>query len=205
MTPLFLVALMLMHPIYGIIGMIGAGVFVVLAILTELVARRPAARANVHSGAVHTETAAAIPAGAVVVELGVAAPHALTLGQLGITLPPPATAAVESMSSISPAILRPAVEMPEGSSRSTRLSWNIYPNYDEALQETRAAGMWSEETRDFAWFVVWKGGICRGLAWATEFLLGDAEAAAGGEEAGESGGKWRVSGVRWDGRVVEGP
>ena len=60
MTPLFLVALMLMHPIYGIIGMIGAGVFVVLAILTELVARRPAARANLHSGAVHTETAAAI-------------------------------------------------------------------------------------------------------------------------------------------------
>lgn len=60
MTPLFLVALLLMHPIYGIIGMIGAGVFVVLAILTELVARRPAARANVHSGAVHTETAAAI-------------------------------------------------------------------------------------------------------------------------------------------------
>lgn len=60
MTPLFLIALLLMHPIYGVIGLIGAGVFVVLAVLTEVVARRPAARANVHSGAVHTETAAAI-------------------------------------------------------------------------------------------------------------------------------------------------
>jgi ATP-binding cassette, subfamily C, type I secretion system permease/ATPase len=59
-TPLFVVALMLMHPIYGIIGLIGAAVFVLLGAVTEFVARRPAARANYASGAVHSETAAAI-------------------------------------------------------------------------------------------------------------------------------------------------
>ncbi|KAI5787164.1 glycosyl hydrolase family 85-domain-containing protein [Geopyxis carbonaria] len=142
----------------------------------------------------------AIPKGAVIVELGFVAPAGyLCFGQLGITLQP-SIVSVEKMSSISPAILRPATGKRDGIRRSARLTWNVYPRHDEALEETRAAGMWSEKTKDFAWFVVRRGEVCRGLAWATEFLVTDEEV-----EEGADHGRWRVSGVRWDGVVVEGP
>ena len=59
-TPLFLVVLLLMHPIYGLIGLLGCSVFILLGVTTEFLARRPASHANFASGAVHSETAAAI-------------------------------------------------------------------------------------------------------------------------------------------------
>ncbi len=59
-TPLFLLVLLMMHPVYGLIGLVGAAVFILLGIATEAIARRPASRANLASGAVHNETAAAI-------------------------------------------------------------------------------------------------------------------------------------------------
>lgn len=70
MTPIFLVVLFLLHPIYGLIGAIGAGVLTITALATEMLARRPAARANLASGGVHTETAAAIRNAEIITAMG---------------------------------------------------------------------------------------------------------------------------------------
>ncbi len=70
MAPVFLTVLFLLHPVYGIIGAIGAGVLTMTAIATEFLARRPAARANLHTGGVHTETAAAIRNAEIITAMG---------------------------------------------------------------------------------------------------------------------------------------
>lgn len=59
-TPLFLAALYLLHPLYGTIGLIGALLLTATSIAVEALARRPAARANAAAAAVQNETAAAI-------------------------------------------------------------------------------------------------------------------------------------------------
>ncbi|MBP7241935.1 type I secretion system permease/ATPase [Amaricoccus sp.] len=59
-TPLFLAALYLLHPLYGTIGLVGALLLTATSVAVEVLARRPAARANAAAGAVQIETAAAI-------------------------------------------------------------------------------------------------------------------------------------------------
>lgn len=87
-------------------------------------------------------------------------------------------------STISSVVVRPAAE-----AGKMKLSWSVYPG-----GRRRGKGMWSEQTKEFAYFLVWKGEQLRGAAYACEFVAGAAEA-EGGEE-------WRVSGVTWDGRKV---
>lgn len=69
-TPFFLLVLALLHPVYGIIGLAGAMLLTVMAIATELTARRPAAKATLAAGAVQTETAAAIRNAEVITAMG---------------------------------------------------------------------------------------------------------------------------------------
>lgn len=59
-TPLFLAALYLLHPLYGTIGLVGALLLTATSIAVEALARRPAAQANAAAAAVQNETAAAI-------------------------------------------------------------------------------------------------------------------------------------------------
>ncbi len=59
-TPLFLTVLFLLHPVYGLIGLIGALLLSVASVAVELLARRPAARANHAAAIVQAETAATI-------------------------------------------------------------------------------------------------------------------------------------------------
>ncbi|MFT3972729.1 MAG: type I secretion system permease/ATPase [Amaricoccus sp.] len=69
-TPFFLLVLFVLHPVYGIIGLAGAMVLTVMAIATELTARRPASRATLAAGAVQNETAAAIRNAEVITAMG---------------------------------------------------------------------------------------------------------------------------------------
>ena len=70
LTPLFLLVLFLLHPVYGIIGFTGALLLAMAAIATELLARRPVAAANAASGTVQSETAAAIRNAEVITAMG---------------------------------------------------------------------------------------------------------------------------------------
>jgi len=91
-------------------------------------------------------------------------------------------------STISTVVARPAAEAGE-----KKLSWSVYSG-----RARKAAGMWSEWTKEFAYFLVWKGEQLRGMAYACEFVVDAAE--------DEEEGAWRVSGVTWDGRrVTQGP
>ena len=70
-TPFFLIVLFLLHPLYGVIGVIGTtppddG----WLSRRRLLARRPAAKANAASGNVHAETAAAIRNAEVIAAMG---------------------------------------------------------------------------------------------------------------------------------------
>lgn len=79
-----------------------------------------------------------------------------------------------------------------------RLSWNIYPTHgSDAVKVKRDCGMWSKLTKDFAWFVVWKGGQFVGVSHCLEFVTDNA--------AEEMEGEWRVDGVTWEGTVFSGP
>lgn len=69
-TPLFLFVLFLLHPVYGIVGLSAALVLTCIAIATEILARRPAARATLAAGNVHVETAAAIRNAEVITAMG---------------------------------------------------------------------------------------------------------------------------------------
>jgi ATP-binding cassette subfamily C protein len=69
-APLFLLVLFLLHPVYGAIGLVGALLLTLAAVAVELLARRPAARANLAAGAVQLETAAAIRNAEVIAAMG---------------------------------------------------------------------------------------------------------------------------------------
>lgn len=69
-SPVFLVVLFLLHPLYGLIGLIGALILTAAAVATELLARRPASRANRAAGTMQTETAAAIRSAEVITAMG---------------------------------------------------------------------------------------------------------------------------------------
>ncbi len=70
MAPLFLFVLWLLHPIYGLVGLTAALILTGIAIATEVLARRPTARATLAAGAVHVETAAAIRNAEVITAMG---------------------------------------------------------------------------------------------------------------------------------------
>lgn len=59
-TPILLVVLALLHPLYGLVGLCGAGLLTLIAVTTELLARRPAADAVRKNFLLQTETANAI-------------------------------------------------------------------------------------------------------------------------------------------------
>jgi ATP-binding cassette, subfamily C, bacterial len=59
-APIFLAVLFLLHPVYGLIGLAGAVTLTITAIATEVLARRPSARASQATNRVNTETSAAI-------------------------------------------------------------------------------------------------------------------------------------------------
>ena len=69
-TPFFLLVLFLLHTVYGVIGLVGAMVLTVMAVATELTARRPASKATLAAGAVQNETAAAIRNAEVITAMG---------------------------------------------------------------------------------------------------------------------------------------
>lgn len=79
-----------------------------------------------------------------------------------------------------------------------KLAWNVYPTHgNDAIQAKRDHGMWSKLTKDFAWFVVWKGTRFVGVSHCLEFVV-DTEEMADDDE-------WRVDGVTWEGVVFAGP
>ena len=70
MTPLFLATLFLLHPVYGYVGLAAAGALTALALATDLLARRPGARATQAAAAVNADTAAAIRNAEVIAAMG---------------------------------------------------------------------------------------------------------------------------------------
>jgi ATP-binding cassette, subfamily C, bacterial len=60
MAPVFLFALFVLHPLYGMLGLGAAALLLAVAIATEMTARRPAAKASLNGAAVQAETAAAL-------------------------------------------------------------------------------------------------------------------------------------------------
>ncbi len=69
-APLFLTVLFLLHPIYGLLGIVAAVLLSIIAIATELLARRPTAKSARAANAVHLETAAAIRNAEVITAMG---------------------------------------------------------------------------------------------------------------------------------------
>lgn len=133
-----------------------------------------------------------VDSGSVLVEVGVYA-HAgttteLWLGELKIT-----TLEVDDLPRSK---LSSVVASAEGG--DVRLAWNVYASLSE-WAPGRSMGLWSEQTKDFAYFVVWKGEEVRGVAYACVFVATAAEEEGEGRTVG-----WRVDGVTWDGEVVKG-
>ncbi len=69
-APMFLLVLFLLHPFYGLVGLAGAIVLTGAALATEMLARRPSARATRASNRVQTETSAAIRNAEVITAMG---------------------------------------------------------------------------------------------------------------------------------------
>ncbi|MFO1210402.1 MAG: type I secretion system permease/ATPase [Amaricoccus sp.] len=69
-TPLFLVVLFLLHPLYGMVGLAGAALLLVTGVTTELAVRRPTARTQQANSSIQAETAAAIRNAEVIVAMG---------------------------------------------------------------------------------------------------------------------------------------
>jgi ATP-binding cassette subfamily C protein len=59
-APVFLLVLFLLHPVYGLVGLIGALILTAAAVATELLVRRPAAAANSAAAQAQAATAAAL-------------------------------------------------------------------------------------------------------------------------------------------------
>lgn len=78
-----------------------------------------------------------------------------------------------------------------------KLTWSVYPTHgSDAVQAKRDRGMWSRLTKDFSWFVVWKGTHFVGVSHCLEFVV---------EAEGMGDDEWRVDGVTWEGVVFAGP
>lgn len=69
-TPILLVVLALFHPLYGIVGLCGAALMVLIALATEMLARRPAADAVHKSALLQAETANALRNAEVIAAMG---------------------------------------------------------------------------------------------------------------------------------------
>ena len=69
-APMFLFVLFLLHPIYGLVGLAGAIVLTGMAIATEIIVRRPSARASQATNRVQSETSAAIRNAEVITAMG---------------------------------------------------------------------------------------------------------------------------------------
>lgn len=69
-TPLFLVVLFLLSPVYAAIGLLGMILLTLVALATEFFVRRPSASANQAASGVHGETAAAIRNAEAIVAMG---------------------------------------------------------------------------------------------------------------------------------------
>ncbi|WP_424931434.1 type I secretion system permease/ATPase [Amaricoccus macauensis] len=69
-APMFLLVLFLLHPFYGLVGLAGAIVLTGAALATEMLARRPSARAAAATNKVQTETSAAIRNAEVITAMG---------------------------------------------------------------------------------------------------------------------------------------
>ena len=72
-APLFLLVLVLLHPAYAVVAAGGAVLIVAMGLLTEFLARRPAARANDAALKSHAEVAAAIRNAEVIEAMGMRA------------------------------------------------------------------------------------------------------------------------------------
>jgi ATP-binding cassette subfamily C protein len=69
-APILLLALFLMSPVYGIIGLLGAGLLLAMAFVTELAARRPTRLSTQALARVQAETAGAIRNAEAIVAMG---------------------------------------------------------------------------------------------------------------------------------------
>ena len=69
-TPILLVVLSLLHPLYGLVGLCGAGLLTLIAVATEMLARRPAANAIQKNMLLQSDTANAIRNSEVIAAMG---------------------------------------------------------------------------------------------------------------------------------------
>lgn len=69
-TPVLLVVLTLLHPVYGMVGLCGAGLLTLIALATEILARRPAANAIQKNVLLQSDTANAIRNSEVIAAMG---------------------------------------------------------------------------------------------------------------------------------------
>ena len=69
-TPILLVVLSLLHPLYGLVGLCGAGLLTLIAFATEMLARRPAANAIQKNVLLQSDTANAIRNSEVIAAMG---------------------------------------------------------------------------------------------------------------------------------------
>lgn len=69
-TPILLVMLSLLHPLYGLVGLCGAGLLTLIAVATEILARRPAANAIQKNMLLQSDTANAIRNSEVIAAMG---------------------------------------------------------------------------------------------------------------------------------------
>lgn len=69
-TPILLVVLSLLHPLYGLVGLCGAGILTLIALATEMLARRPAAAAIQKNVVLQSDTANAIRNSEVIAAMG---------------------------------------------------------------------------------------------------------------------------------------
>jgi len=85
-----------------------------------------------------------------------------------------------------------------------KITWNLYPSIasDAVVAKRAKAGMWSEQTKDYAYFIVFKDSKWMGLAHASEYLVLE-DGRSGGDGGGDLGKGWRVTGVTWEGVAFE--
>ena len=69
-TPVLLIVLYLLHPLYGIVGVCGAVLLTMIALATEMLARRPAAHAVQQAALLQADTANAIRNSEVIAAMG---------------------------------------------------------------------------------------------------------------------------------------
>ncbi|KAF8245858.1 hypothetical protein K440DRAFT_633188 [Wilcoxina mikolae CBS 423.85] len=95
-----------------------------------------------------------------------------------------------------PSKITSVVFRPGEAGGSAKVTWNVYPSFadDGVVKKRTRAGMWSDQTMDYAYFIVWKGSKMMGVAYACEFVV----------KGKDDGDGWRVSGVTWEGAVFEG-